>query len=228
VEKEIKNFFPGARILRADSQNLQKAQSPEKIYEEFSKAQADILIGTQLISKGWDLPKVALIGIIDADNLLSVPDFLANEKAFQHIVQVAGRAGRPGAKFPGKALLQTFNPDNKLLKMASQKDFISFYQQEIDEREALKLPPFSRLIRLFFQDYNFSLVEKETEKIFNLLKDKVSISLPQDPFVPKIRGRFRSQIIIKIKEEKELEKIKKELENLPNGWVIDIDPVSVV
>ena len=228
VEKEIKNIFPGARILRADSQSLRGAKSPENIYEEFSEGKADILIGTQIISKGWDLPKVALIGIIDADNMLTIPDFLANEKAFETIVQVAGRTNRPGARFPGQVLIQTFNPENKILKMAAKKDFASFYEQEIAEREALKLPPFSRLIKLVFQDYKLSLVEKETERMFGLLKDGVSASLPQDLFVPKVRGRFRRQILIKIKNASDFEKIKNCLENLPSGWIIDIDPISVV
>ena len=228
VEKEIKNIFPGARILRADSQSLRGTKSPENIYEEFSEEKADILIGTQVISKGWDLPKVALIGIIDADNMLTIPDFLANEKAFETIVQVAGRTNRPGARFPGQVLIQTFNPENKILKMAAKKDFASFYEQEIAEREALKLPPFSRLIKLVFQDYKLSLVEKETERMFGLLKDEVSASLPQDLFVPKVRGRFRRQILIKIKNDSDFEKIKNCLENFPSGWIIDVDPISII
>lgn len=235
VEKEIKNLFPGARILRADSQSLSGTKSPGEIYAEFSEGKADILIGTQVISKGWDLPNVALIGIIDADNMLTIPDFLANEKAFETIVQVAGRTNRPGARFPGQVLIQTFNPENKLLKMAAQKDFLSFYQQEIAEREALKLPPFSRIIKLIFQSYKFSEAEKETEKLFNFLQNKISeiengiaITPPQDSFVSKVRGRFRKQILIKISDEKSFEKIKTYLENLPAGWMLDVDPVSIV
>jgi len=235
VEREIKNIFPGAKILRADSQSLRGAKSPEKIYEEFSQGQADILIGTQVISKGWDLPNVALIGIIDADNMLTIPDFLANEKAFETIVQVAGRTNRPGARFPGQVLIQTFNPENKILKLAAQKDFLSFYQQEIAEREALSLPPFSRIIKLVFQSYKFSETEKETEKLFNFLQTKISkiktgitLTPPQDSFVSKVRGRFRKQLLIKISDEKSFEKIKIYLENLPNGWIIDTDPISII
>ncbi len=235
VEREIKNIFSGAKILRADSQSLRGAKSPEKIYEEFSEGEADILIGTQVISKGWDLPNVALIGIIDADNMLTIPDFLANEKAFETIVQVAGRTNRPGARFPGQVLIQTFNPENKILKLAAQKDFLSFYNQEIAEREALKLPPFSRIIKLVFQSYKFSEAEKETEKLFNFLQNKISeiktgitLSPPQDSFVSKVRGRFRKQLLIKISDEKSFEKIKTYLENLPAGWIIDTDPISII
>lgn len=235
VEKEIKNLFPGARILRADSQSLRGSKSPEKIYAEFSEGRADILIGTQVISKGWDLPNVALIGIIDADNMLTIPDFLANEKAFQTIIQVAGRTNRPGARFPGQVLIQTFNPENKLLKLAAEKNFISFYQQEVAEREPLKLPPFSRIVKLIFQSYKFSEVEKESERLFNFLQDKLSeiesgitITPPQDSFVSKVRGRFRKQILIKISDEKSFEKIKTYLGNLPAGWIIDVDPISII
>ena len=237
VEKEIKNLFPNAKILRADSQSLRQAKSPEKIYEEFSQGKSDILIGTQVISKGWDLPKVALIGIIDADNLLSIPDFLANERAFTTLVQVAGRTSRPGAKFKGQVIIQTFNPENKLLKKTAQRDFEAFYQQEIVEREALKLPPFSQLIRLIFQDFKLSTVEKETENLFHFLENKFSeekikdiyLFMPQDLFVPKVRGRFRKQILIKLKNKPDsFNKIKMYLENLPNGWIVDVDPVSII
>lgn len=229
VEKEVLSLFSNARVARIDTQSVRKHNHQKKIYRDFSDGKIDILIGTQMVSKGWDLPRMALIGIIDADNALSLPDFRNNEKVFEDLVQVSGRIARPGATYPGIVIIQTFQPENKLLKLAAEKDFETFYLGEIKERRTLKLPPFGRMIKLVFQDYSLKKVEKEADKAVEVLQAMpgIKISDLQDPLSPKIRGRMRKQIIIKIKEEIPYE-LMTALRKLGSGWIIDVDPISVV
>ncbi|NTU66643.1 MAG: primosomal protein N' [Candidatus Moranbacteria bacterium] len=229
VEKEIKEFFPGARVMRADSQELKGKDAHEEAYRKFSDHEADILIGTQMISKGWDLPNVALIGIIDADNMLTLPDFSAEERAFDLLMQVAGRTSRPGAKYPGRVIIQTYHPENRLLKLIAKKDPDSFYEKEFKERKALALPPFGRLIKLVFQDFRKDKADAEAKRIAEVLLgiDGIKVSESQESFVPKVRGRFRSQIIVRFEKEMP-DALRKALQWLPAGWIIDVDPISVI
>ncbi len=229
VEKEIKNLFPSARVARLDSQVAKEAAYQAKIYQEFSARQIDILIGTQMISKGWDLPNVALIGIIDTDNALSIPDFSAGEKFYENIVQVSGRVARPGAKFPGSVVIQTYQPENKSIRFSAERNYEAFFQFEIAERKALSFPPFGRLVKLVFQDYDARKTEVETEKVSTVMQSipDTKVTEAQEAFVPKIRGRFRRQIIIKCKSKFIPEKLIVELKKLGTGWIIDIDPISI-
>jgi primosomal protein N' (replication factor Y) len=233
VEREITNFFASARIARADSQTMKKAGAEEKIYQDFSLGKIDILIGTQMISKGWDLPNVALIGIIDADNLLAQPDFLASERAFQHIAQLAGRTNRPNALFKGTVVIQTFNPENYFFKSVLENNIENFFKKELSERENLLFPPFGKIIQLIFQDNNLEKVNKECKKIYDSLKkitnENVKVSEAHLPLVPKIRGRFRKQIILKIgqKQKNIPNEITKIIKHLASNWIIDVDPISI-
>jgi len=228
VEREIIDLFPGARISRMDSQSIKSAKYHEEIYKNFSENKIDILIGTQMISKGWDLPNVALVGIIDADNMLTIPDFSGSSRFFQNIVQVAGRVSRPGAKFPGVVILQTYQPENRLIKMAAERDWEKFFKIELAERKSLNLPPFSKLIKLVFQDYSYKKAEAETNQAHSLLKaiKNINISEPQDSYVPKIRGRFRKQIAVKYKKEIPAQ-LRKILNGLGQGWIVDVEPISI-
>jgi len=234
VEREILNFFPEARILRADSQTIKKTGALEKIYAEFSRNQADILIGTQMVSKGWDLPNVIMVGIMDADNLLALPDFFSYEKAFQIMLQAAGRTNRPQSRFPGAVILQTFHPENAVFQKIANRDYEGFFRNEIEERKNIGWPPFGRVIKLIFQNYNRKKVESETEKILALLRKNQNIPIKifdaQTPLLSRIRGRFRGQIIIRIKGKKALlpDNLKKNIHSLASDWLIDIDPVSLI
>jgi len=231
VEREILNLFPAAKVARADSQSMQGKDAQKNLYRKFMDSEIDILIGTQMISKGWDLPNLALIGIIDGDNLLSLPDFSTTEYAFQIIMQIAGRVNRPGAKFPGLVLIQTFAPEQTFFKIIAKKNLEEFYAKEIEERKALRFPPFGKLIKLTFQHYNKAEVISEAGRVYEILKTKenknIKISEPQNAFIPKIRGRFRKQILLKIAKNipKDLENI---LKSLPSGWIIDVDPISIL
>jgi len=229
VEREVKNLFPDARVARIDSQIAKDKHFQAETYEKFSTRQIDILIGTQMITKGWDLPSVALVGIIDTDNALTIPDFTTGERFYENLVQVAGRVARPGAKFPGAVIIQTYQPENKMIKFAAAKDFAAFFEFEIKERKALSFPPFGKIIKLVFQHYDEQKAIVETKKVFVALEEipTIKVAEVQDSFVPRIRGRFRKQMIIKYKDDVFPEKLRFELERLSAGWIIDIDPVSI-
>lgn len=229
VEREIQNIFPSAKIARVDSQTIKKTGFQDQIYRNFSQGKIDILVGTQMITKGWDFPNLALVGIIDADNMLSIPDFSTGEKAFQAIMQAFGRTARPGAKFPGVAVIQTYQPENKFWKWISEKNWKAFYEYETAERKALALPPFGKITRLVFQDYSRKKVEKEAKRVYDLIKPTKNIkaSEPQESYIANVRGRHRMQIILKYKEKMPQEAAKI-LRQLPSGWIVDIDPISIL
>jgi len=172
---------------------------------------------------------VVFVGIIDADNMLSFPDFSSQERAFQNMVQVAGRTNRPHSKYGGTTIIQTFQPENPIIKLVQEINYPSFWEKEIQERKALNFPPFVRMIKLIFQSYDFQETQRETQRIFFELKKISSISLtePFSPLVNKIRGRYRKQIIIKIKKDTLPEILGKNLKKLKNGWIIDVDPISI-
>jgi primosomal protein N' (replication factor Y) len=232
IEREIASIFAQSRIARIDSQTMKEAGAQEKTYRAFASGQIDILIGTQMLTKGWDLPNVALIGIIDADNMLAIPDFSVNTRAFQNIVQVSGRSNRPHSKWRGMVILQTFNPLQEIFRFAAERNFQQFFIKEIKERQDLSLPPFGKLIKLVFQDYDTKKVSQETARIFKTLEyfadESISISEPQNSFISNVRGRHRKQIIIKLKNKILSEEIKKILVSLPAGWLIDVDPISII
>jgi len=231
VEREIRQLFPQARITRADTSASHAKNFQTNLYRDFADGKIDILIGTQMIAKSWDLPTAALVGIIDADALLALPDFNAAEKAFQNLIQVSGRVGRPGAKMTGQVVIQTFNPENKLFKIIQENRPEDFYQAEISEREALKLPPFGKLIKLTIQDPSEKKAASLADSIYGLLKNtdfkNVTISEPQRAYLGKIRGRWRYQIVIKYKE-KLPNLLSQKLKSLPTGTIIDVDPISII
>ncbi|MFA7466621.1 MAG: primosomal protein N' [Parcubacteria group bacterium] len=235
IESEIEKMFPSARIARADSSSIRKStRFQEKLWKDFSQGKIDILVGTQMIAKAWDIGNVGLVGIIDADSLFSFPDFRTNENAFSLILQVIGRTGRVKSKFPGKAIIQTYHPENQIIRWASERNYEKFYEAEIKERKNLSYPPFSKLIKLTFQDHSRSKTEKEADTIYKKLEEgnkskSAQIYPPQEPLGKKLRGRYRRQIIIKIKKGKSFhEELRKILERLGNGWMIDADPASLI
>jgi primosomal protein N' (replication factor Y) len=235
VQREIKKLFPQARVLRYDAAEAKTAGGYQKVYEAFKNNQFDILIGTQMITKGWDLPKVALIGIIDADALFTIPDFFTDERAFQNIVQASGRTARIGSTFPGRIIIQCYDPLNQVIQLAAEKNFEAFYDKQIEQREALSLPPFGLIVKLIYSDSNKSKVDKETEKAFELLSasgfdSNVRISEPHEPLVSKVRSKFKKQLIIKVRgKNAELpDNLKNIIKKFGNGWIIDVNPISIV
>ncbi|MDH4368149.1 MAG: primosomal protein N', partial [Dehalococcoidia bacterium] len=170
IEDEMKHLFPEARLLRWDKDVVTKRYGHEDLLRSFREHRADVLIGTQMIAKGLDLPQVTLAGVINADTGLNFPDFRSGERTFQLLCQVAGRAGR-GVK-AGKVIIQTYSPDNYIIEAAAKHDYLGFYYKEIEYRRRYDYPPFSQLVRLVYSHANEESCRREAEKVYRLILDE--------------------------------------------------------
>ena len=233
LEKEALKFFPHARVQRMDSDTTARKGAQEKILRTLEAREIDILIGTQMITKGHDFPFITLVGVIAADTSLNMPDFRAAEKTFQLITQVAGRGGRGDT--PGRVIIQTFNPDNYALRHAQNHDYKAFYDEEIEFRKALHYPPFSRIINLRLSSTQKNTLIEAAQRLGRLAHrlsrsygDAVEIIGPAESPLAKLRGRFRWQVMIKGKHIKTLHQIAREIINQhKNSHVkitVDVDP----
>ncbi|MDD4767755.1 MAG: primosomal protein N' [Desulfotomaculaceae bacterium] len=212
VEDEAARLFPAARILRMDSDSTARKGSHEKIINTFRQGQADILIGTQMIAKGLDLPMVTLVGVINADTTLFMPDFRASERTFQLLTQVAGRTGR--GKLPGEVLVQTYSPDHYSITAAARHDVEGFYRVELPLRKSLGYPPFSYLARMLFTHADEAEISKGAllakeilDKILAGHDNFIEVLGPAPAPLSRIKGRFRWQIVIKGRRRGELRDI---------------------
>jgi primosomal protein N' (replication factor Y) len=230
VEEEVRHFFPQARILRWDRDVTSSRRAHEELLTKFRAHEADVLVGTQMIAKGLDLPQITVAGVISADTGLNLPDFRAGERTFQLLCQVAGRAGR--GFIPGRVIIQTYSPDHYAITSASRHDYLTFYAQEINYRRKFGYPPFSQLANLTFSYTNESTCLKEAERMGRLLaaeKDRRGIPDlrligPVPAFTPRVRGHYRWQLILC---GAGLDDFLGDMA-FPRGWVVDMDPVGVV
>ena len=204
LEYQINKLFPSAGTIRMDIDTVTKKNSHEQILEKFRNQNIDILIGTQMVVKGHHFPNVTLVGVIAADGSLNIDDFRANEKTFQILTQVAGRAGRGEDK--GRVIIQTYNPDNFSIECARKQDYKLFYNTEISLRKQLKYPPFCDIIEIGFTSENEKEVIDAAEKIHAYLKNRVikenlgiilykALPAPID----KIKNKYRWRILVKCK-----------------------------
>ena len=199
LEDEIHKQFPNATTIRMDVDTVTKKNSHEEILNKFKNDNIDILIGTQMVVKGHHFPKVTLVGVIAADSSLNMDDYRANEKTFQILVQVAGRAGREN--LPGKVVIQSYNPENFSIQTAKKQNYQEFYETEITLRKQLKYPPFCDIIVIGFNSLKEEKIIETSQKVYDLLKEKVPenyiISKPAPSPIDKIQNRYRWRIIIK-------------------------------
>ena len=206
LEEYLKTEFENSSIIRMDIDTTTKKGSHEKIVEDFKLEKYNILIGTQMIAKGLDFPKVTLVGVINGDASLNIPDFRSAERTFQLLNQVAGRAGR--SDLPGEVIIQGFNIDHYSIVRASQNDYLGFYQEELNIRKILKYSPYYNLCLIKIKDKDYDVALKEAEKIVNHLKSKklkdVIILGPSSSTIPKINNIYQLQIIIKFKNTKQI------------------------
>ena len=209
IEEEIRSFLPDARILRMDADTTRERFSQDEITGAFSRGEADILVGTQMIAKGHNFPKLSLVGVIAADNSLFLDDFRANERTFSLITQVIGRAGR--SEGGGIAVVQTYNPDNETIRLSAKQDYEAFYRNEINVRRALVFPPFCDIavfsigadeeteLRTFSQEFAAAFAEK----LRTSYSDVQMLTFgPFEAPVFKIKNKFRMRIVIKFKNNK--------------------------
>ncbi len=229
VEAEVKALFPQARTLRWDWDTTRQKDAHEIILTHFANHQADVLVGTQMLAKGLDLPLVTLVGIVLADVGLNLPDPFANERVFQTLTQVAGRAGRSSRG--GKVIMQTFAPEQYAIQFAAQHDVNGFFQRELDYRRQLGYPPFAKLARLEIRNQDPLKVEAEAQKLADRLKVKLEaegrhqteLIGPIPCFFAKENGEHRWQIILRGPDPAS---VLRDL-RLPD-WRVEIDPISLL
>jgi primosomal protein N' (replication factor Y) len=221
-------MFPDARPLRWDLDTARGRGSHAAFFQQLIDGRANLLVGTQMIAKGLDLPRLTLVGIISADTALYLPDFRAAERTFQLLTQVAGRAGR--SPLGGRVILQTYNPDLPVIRAAAAHDYAVFYRDELIARRDGRYPPFKRLARLVFTGSGAERAQREAEGMAKALQiyiarqgvPGVEIIGPAPCFYRRLRGQHRWHLVIRAKEPEELLRPFR----LPLGWRVDVDPVD--
>jgi len=231
LELEIKKEFENARVVRMDVDTTRNKNSHKKIINDFEEFKYDILVGTQMIAKGLDFPKVTLVGVINADSSLTIPDFGSAERTFQLLNQVSGRSGRSDLK--GEVIIQAFNIEHYSLIYSKKNDYLSFYNKEMNIRKLLKYPPFYNLCLIKIQGADNKKCEIECEKIHTYLKDNINdiILGPSASVIPKINNIYYYQIIIKYKDTKKIYKHLKYINELYTSnnikVTIDFNPTRI-
>ena len=199
LEEELKEMFPNISVLRMDADTTVARDSQQKILDDFKNNKADVLIGTQMISKGHDMPNVTLVGIIGTDALLAMNDFSSSERAFSNIYQVSGRAGR--SKKPGRVLIQTSDTDNYILEAVKHNDYLEFFDKEIEYRKTFGYPPFIDILLFEISGKDLQGVKEDAEKMYNILnydnQNEYRVFSPKSPFIQKLNNRFRINVMVK-------------------------------
>ena len=234
LEERIKEMYPSARVVRMDQDTTRNKGMHERIINDFKDYKYDILLGTQMISKGLDFPKVTLVGVINADASLNIPDYRSSEVTYSLLSQVAGRAGR--SEIPGEVIIQTFNPDNYVIECVKNNNYDRFYLQEMQFRKNLKYPPYYYLVSIKVIGKIYEKAIENSQKVKKYLADnlnKETIVLgPTTASVFKFNNEYRMQIIIKYKFDDKLMETLKDLDNIfssnkDNYLEIDFNPLRI-
>jgi len=236
VEEELHRAFPAARIARLDRDTVTGKRHYETILQEFREGNYDILVGTQMIAKGHDIPNVTLVGVVSADVGLGMPDFRAAERTFQLLTQVAGRAGR--GTVPGIVLIQTINPDHYAVRMAAAQDYQAFYEKELHFRRMMHYPPFSAMANVLVRAEKKEAAMRMSSELALLLSpppEKLKIMGPAEAPVPRLKNEYRYQFLIKASSRKSLSELLQNVRSfaLQHKWgatalVIDVDPLTLM
>jgi len=236
VEEELHRDFPAARIARLDRDTATGGRRFETILNGFRKGDYDILVGTQMIAKGHDIPNVTLVGVISADTGLGVPDFRAAERTFQLLTQVAGRAGR--GSVPGIVLIQTIQPDHYAIRLAAAQDYAAFYEKELAFRRALHYPPFSAMANVLVRGEKKEValgMSTSLARLFTPPPDKLRVLGPAEAPVARLRNEYRYQFLIKAASRKALSELLQRVRRFAqeHKWgatalMIDVDPLTLM
>ncbi len=227
----VQEILPAARILRWDADTTSRKGSHEQLLQTFAEHQADILIGTQMIAKGLDLPLVTLVGVVAADLGLFLPDFRSGERTFQLLTQVAGRAGR--SERGGRVIVQSYRPDHYVVQAAARHDYAGFFARELAFRREHGYPPLRRLARLLLRDTRLERVRQESRRMAELLRQRLTalglvgsadLLGPAPAFFERHRGHYRWQLLLRAPDPAA---VLRGLE-IPLGWHVDIDPLSLL
>jgi primosomal protein N' (replication factor Y) len=244
LEQELKEIFPHARIARMDTDSTRKKGRAFQILKRFGEHKIDILVGTQMITKGYDFPMVTLVGVIAADLSLGFPDFRAGERTFQLLSQVAGRSGRGSQR--GRVIIQTLNPDHYAISTAMAHDYHSFFQKERELREQLGYPPYSHLACLWLKGNNKGKTEEAVNHLSIGIKGilarwpkrgrEIQVLGPVEAPIARLKGKYRWQILIKSKNISLMQHLLTEVDRLSRGGlqssgvhlILDVDPYQMI
>jgi primosomal protein N' (replication factor Y) len=225
IETELAKLFPNSKVIRMDNDTTRTKNAHEKLLDEFEKT-GDILLGTQMIAKGLDFPHVTLVGILQADGNLYSPDFRAPEKTFQLITQVAGRAGRHDLK--GKVVVQAFNPDHYAIRFAINHDYLGFYEYEMQLRKIAKYSPFYYINQIMLSSENVRDIFLCAREIIKYLRKELSKEViilgPTLPVISRIKNKYRCLILLKYKNEPNL---NQSLAYIKNQFDTDLIYISI-
>jgi primosomal protein N' (replication factor Y) len=230
VEQELAERFPTARVVRWDHDSTRRKGTYEELWRAFTAGEADVMVGTQMIAKALDFPRVTLVGVVLADVGLFLPDFRAGERAFQLLSQMAGRGGR--STLGGRAIIQTYAPEHYAIQAAARHDYQTFYEQEMAFRRVHGYPPLGRLVRLLYSASKEERCQRETRRVRALLDGEIArqgiadiqVIGPAPCFAERARGRFRWALLLR---GDRFARLLDRLE-LPPGWTTDVDPVSLL
>jgi primosomal protein N' (replication factor Y) len=233
VEVAVKRLLPTARVLRWDRDTARTRETHEQLLAAFVERRADVLVGTQMIAKGLDLPAVTLVGVVSADVALYLPDFRAQERAFQLLTQVAGRAGR--GDHPGRVIIQTFNPNHFCVEAAASHDYAAFYAAEILARDRFAYPPFRQFVKFVYTDRDrhqtqleaIALAGRIESLIAELALERTDVVGPAPCFMERLRGAYRWQLIARGPDLRPLLRALTADDAL-RGWAVDVDPANTL
>jgi len=236
VEEELRRYFPQARVARMDRDTITGKRHYETILRDFIEHRYDVLVGTQMIAKGHDIPSVTLVGVISADIGLGLPDFRAAERTFQLLTQASGRAGR--GDVPGDVLIQTLSPDHYSIRCAAAQDYIGFYEQELRFRRLMRYPPFTALTKILVRSHQRERALAMTQALaaqLHELPPQIKMLGPAEAPVSKLKGEYRYQMLLKATERGVLHQWLHQIRDfvVQQKWpatavVIDVDPVSLM
>ncbi|PHI06187.1 replication restart helicase PriA [Fusobacterium polymorphum] len=232
IEEELKKYFD-VPIIKVDSELSRNKDYFSRIYKDFSDKKYSILIGTQIIAKGLHFPNVTLVGVINSDIILNFPDFRSGEKTFQLLTQVSGRAGRGDKK--GKVIIQTYEPENNVIKDSKEENYDLFYEKEINSRKVFSYPPFSKILNIGFSSEDEARLLDISKKFYDEIKSQdIELYGPMPSMVYKVQKRFRMNIFVK-GSKKKIDKFKLFLKRKLNEFndtkvriVVDIDPINMM
>jgi primosomal protein N' (replication factor Y) len=230
VEAEVRSRFPEARVVRWDRDAVRSAAEHAAMYAALAGGEADVVVGTQMLAKGHDLPNVTLVGVVSADIALHMPDYRSGERAYQLLTQVAGRTGR-GEK-PGRVIIQTYTPEHYAIQATAAYDYQAMYEAEMCVRREAGYPPFGRLARLLFAHTSAAYAEEEARRLGDELHEmlrvhgltNLDILGPAPAFHARVKGRWRWQIVLRGHDPAAVLAAV----SLRRGWVVDIDPVTLI
>jgi primosomal protein N' (replication factor Y) len=214
IQQEVELLFPEAKVARMDLDTTRGKYSYDRIISSFENKEVNILVGTQMVTKGLDFRHVKLVGVLNADQLINFPDFRAHERSFQLLQQVAGRAGRTDTR--GKVVIQTYNPHHTILQQVSINDYASMFAEQLEERRIYKYPPYYRLVKLTIKHKDYNKVNEGAEWLATSLRHvfKANVLGPEFPVVSRIRNQYNKNILIKIPQNQSLVKTKSVLQKI--------------